>query len=232
METTDYVGLAFGAGGAAPGSEALRAAVVSTVGPGAKVRSRGRAILALFEVNGGGWSSDEAERLRRAVSNMSSSAVSVGVGGPRPRAAGPYGVAYQAEQALALGRTLFGPGRVTRYDQLGAFVFVLGRPTFELRAFCERVLGPLGEPQHAELLRTLHEFVQAHGSLNEVARRMYLHRNTVRGRLKRIAEITGADLTDHDDRLMLQLALLGRTALERIADGGASAGRTDVGDAP
>lgn len=51
--------------------------------------------------------------------------VSVGIGGPRPRAAGPYGVAFQAEQTLALGRALFGAGRVTRYDEFDPYAFVL-----------------------------------------------------------------------------------------------------------
>jgi len=47
--------------------------------------------------------------------------------------------------------------------------------------------------------------------------RYYLHRNTVRQRLRRIGQLTGAKLSSSDDRLALQLALLGRQALERIA---------------
>lgn len=223
----DHVGLAFGTGDGSVEQLSLRSAVSTLLGPDAKVRSRSGAVLAMIEVETGQWGSETAESLRRSVESTLSETVSVGVGGPRPRSAGPYGVAYQAEQALALGRTLFGPGRVTRYDELGAYAFVLGRPTFELRAYCERTLGALADPKHAELMRTLEEFLRAHGSLNEVARRMYLHRNTVRMRLRRIAEITGADLEAHDDRLVLQLAVLGRAALDRMG-----ADRTHLAEAP
>jgi len=226
---TDYVGLAFAAGDGTVEQIAVRSAVAERVGPGARIRSRSGAVLALLETDGGLWSGPDTEALRRAVETDVDQTISMGVGGPRPREAGPYGVAFQAEQALTLGRALFGPGRVTRYDELGAYTFVLGRPTFELRRFCARVLGPLAEAEHRDLMLTLEEFLRSHGSLNEVARRMFLHRNTVRMRLRRIRELTGADLNDHDERLSLQLALLGRAALEHIGEG-ASAQRTHLAD--
>jgi DNA-binding PucR family transcriptional regulator len=52
--------------------------------------------------------------------------------------------------------------------------------------------------------------------VNAVARDLFLHRNTVRQRLRRIAQLTGADLTKSDDRLALQLALIGRQALQHL----------------
>jgi len=84
-----------------------------------------------------------------------------------------------------------------------------------LRDFCARVLGPLAEEKHAELRRTLEEFIRAHGSHSSMSRSLYLHRNTVRQRLRRIEELTGARLDDPEERLVLQLALLGRAELER-----------------
>jgi DNA-binding PucR family transcriptional regulator len=84
-----------------------------------------------------------------------------------------------------------------------------------LRAFCGRVLGPLAEERHSDLRRTLEEYIRSHGSQSSVSRSLYLHRNTVRQRLRRIEELTGADLDDPEERLMLQLALLGLTELER-----------------
>ena len=84
--------------------------------------------------------------------------------------------------------------------------------------FADRTLGPLADgEQHAELVRTLDAYLRLHGSLNAVARDLYLHRNTVRQRLRRITKLTGADLKNADSRLALQLALLGRSALERLA---------------
>lgn len=84
-----------------------------------------------------------------------------------------------------------------------------------LRTFCVRVLGPLASERHAELRRTLEEYLRAHGSQSSVSRSLYLHRNTVRQRLRRIEELTRADLDDPEQRLLLQLALLGYAELER-----------------
>src|SRR5438094_223954 len=124
----------------------------------------------------------------------------------------------QAEQAVVVGRGLRGDGRVTLFDDLGPYCFVLGRPESDIREFADRILGPLAEDgRHADLLRTLDAYLRLHGSLNAVARDLFLHRNTVRQRLRRIAKLTGADLGDAEARLALQLALLGRQALERLA---------------
>jgi DNA-binding PucR family transcriptional regulator len=53
--------------------------------------------------------------------------------------------------------------------------------------------------------------------VNGVARALFLHRNTVRQRLKRISELTGADLEDADQRVTLYMAVLGQNALEELA---------------
>jgi purine catabolism regulator len=118
---------------------------------------------------------------------------------------------------MRLGRALNGPGRVTAFEDLGPYCFVLGRPTEEIRAFCRAVLGPLAESAQHDELRTLEEFLRAHGSVNGVARALFLHRNTVRQRLKRIGALTGADLEDADQRVQLYLAVLGQNALRELA---------------
>jgi purine catabolism regulator len=124
----------------------------------------------------------------------------------------------QAEQAVVIGRALSGDGVVTMFEDLGPYTFVLGRPESDIREFADRILGPLADgEQHAELVRTLDAYLRLHGSLNAVARDLFLHRNTVRQRLRRISKLTGADLKNADSRLALQLALLGRRALERLA---------------
>ena len=82
----------------------------------------------------------------------------------------------------------------------------------------ERALGTLAEDEdkYADLIKTLDAFIRLHGSVNAVARDLFLHRNTVRQRLRRIAKLTGADLANSDDRLALQLALIGRRALQHL----------------
>jgi purine catabolism regulator len=159
-----------------------------------------------------------AESLRREeAGRLSDPSLSAGLGGPRDAERSIQLTALHAEQAVRVGRALSGPGQVTAFEDLGPYCFVLGRPTAEIRSFCRAVLGPLAESAQQDELRTLEEFLRAHGSVNAVARALFLHRNTVRQRLKRIAALTGADLEDADQRVQLYLAVLGQTALRELA---------------
>jgi hypothetical protein len=58
-----------------------------------------------------------------------------------------------------------------------------------------------------ELLATLDAFFTAGGVLESAARTLYVHPNTVRYRLKRVADVTGFTPTDPRDALTLRLAL-------------------------
>jgi DNA-binding PucR family transcriptional regulator len=182
------------------------------------VRSRANVAAAVRELDAPVDARAHAENLRAKVAAATGDdAVSAGVGGPKRGAAGAHLALLQAEQAAVVGRTLNGGGHVTLFEDLGALCFVLGRPESDIRESSERVLGALAYGGHDHLLRTLEAYLRHHGSLNAVARELSLHRNTVRQRLRRIAKLTGADLADADARLALQLALLGRAALERLA---------------
>ncbi len=159
-----------------------------------------------------------AEALRQAeAERVGDPTLSAGLGGPRDAERSMQLTALHAEQAVRLGRALNGPGLVTAFADLGPYCFVLGRPTEEIRSFCRTILGPLAEDAQRDELRTLEEFLRAHGSVNGVARALFLHRNTVRQRLKRIGQLTGADLEDADQRLQLYLAVLGQKSLAQLA---------------
>jgi sugar diacid utilization regulator len=159
-----------------------------------------------------------AESLRREEGDrLGDPTISAGLGGPRDPERSIRLTALHAEQAARIGRALNGPGQVTAFEDLGPYCFVLGRPTEEIRTFCRAVLGPLAESAQHDELRTLEAFLRAHGSVNAVARALFLHRNTVRQRLKRIGELTGADLEDADQRVQLYLAVLGHNALRELA---------------
>ena len=155
-----------------------------------------------------------AEDVRaRVAATLGDPAVSAGVAGPKRDAGGAHQALLEAEQSLLVGRALQGEGRTVAFSELGPYCFVLGQPASDIREFCEKVLGALDD----DLIRTLEEYIHSHGSLKIVAARLFLHRNTVRQRLRRIAQLTGADLDDADSRLAMQLAILGRRALERLA---------------
>jgi DNA-binding PucR family transcriptional regulator len=214
--------------------EALAAALGASGGPSnghglpAKIvglRRHATSLVVLYEMHDATSRAAVADAVRKAARQLhpAGGPVSLGTGGPHRGPAGAQTAMLEAEQALAVGRATTGDGRTTRFEELGPYCFVLGRPQSEIRTFCERVLGPLATDteRYEELARTLEEYLRAHGSLNAVARALFLHRNTVRQRLRRIAEITGADLSDADSRLALHLAVLGRRALDQLEAGAA-----------
>ncbi|MCW4386074.1 helix-turn-helix domain-containing protein [Salinibacterium sp. SYSU T00001] len=73
-------------------------------------------------------------------------------------------------------------------------------------ALVERAYTPLRKARQP-LLETARRFVEAGGAVEVAARRLDVHPNTVRYRLKRIAEVTGLDPTAARDSFVLQCAL-------------------------
>jgi DNA-binding PucR family transcriptional regulator len=216
MSEITYLAIAFSSRTA---NGLLRAAVTAAAPPDAKVvRTRSDVVAAVFEVDRAVDARSEGERLRRRVAQDAQDAeLSVAVSGPKRGATDAHLALLQADQAVALARTNGGKAKTTHFEDLGPYRFVLGQPDSDIESFAAGVLGPLvDDDRYADLLKTLEAYLKLR-SVNGVARELYLHRNTVRQRLRRIGQLTGAKLNNADDRLALQLALLGHQTLERIA---------------
>jgi DNA-binding PucR family transcriptional regulator len=200
-------------------SAALRDALTRAFdGADARVVRTGSAVPVVREHSGDADPRQEAERLRLLVGEGVADDVSAGVAGPKPGQSGAHFALLQSQHALTIGRGLRGHGQTVHFDELGPFCFVLTQPANDIRAFAERVLGPLiAEDSDDELFATLESYLRHSGSVNTVAKQLFLHRNTVRHRLRRVRKLIGADLADPDTRLSLQLAILGWRALEQIA---------------
>lgn len=125
----------------------------------------------------------------------------------------------EAQQALEIGRRLFGEGKLHSFTRLGIYrlLFPLyGEQT--LLDFYQETLGPLLDVDNRSnqaLLETLEGFFRCNGNLSETARTMHLHRNSLLYRLGRIEELLGRSLEDAELRLSLQIALKIRVLLER-----------------
>lgn len=89
-----------------------------------------------------------------------------------------------------------------------------GDPEAE-RQLVEDVARPLEEAGGA-LLETVDAYLETGGTLEGCARQLFVHTNTVRYRLRRVAEITGRNPVDPRDALVLRIALaVGRLARAR-----------------
>ena len=132
----------------------------------------------------------------------------------------------QAAEAAVVSERLFGAGRLTSYAEAQLATFLLGQPgAAELRALYECAVGKLAsedDKQDGQLVPTLEAYCESFVT-RRTAERLGVHRNTVLYRLKRIEEITSADLEDGATRLLLQFGLLAGRLLRMQGHAGASA---------
>ncbi len=120
-------------------------------------------------------------------------------------------VAYrEALIALDVARQLGRTGSVV-YDRAGVVGMLFGlRREAGMQRFLEINFGQLlheEENQRDQLLQTLRVFFDVNCSHEAAAQRLGVHRKTVVNRLSKISELTGLDLSTHDDRLVADLAL-------------------------
>ena len=187
-------------------AEALEAAI-SRIVPGSLADRREDALRILVPLRGIAEST-LVERLESIVDELQhpvAAGFSSVCAGSRAFAAGMA----EAEQA-ALAVPVIRPGaRRLRYDELGLYKYLLRVPLDEQvrdrRGDALRALRDHDRRRQSQLLRTLEEFLQQRGNMAATAKALYVHPNTLRQRLRRIAEITGID-PRADDWLMLEIA--------------------------
>lgn len=116
----------------------------------------------------------------------------------------------EAKTALSAAHRFGGDG-IFLYEELGIVRLLLGSGDApDLQAFVREVTGPLidyDSKNDGALLRTLRAFFDADCSQRTAAERLFVHHKTLRYRLERIKQLTGLDLSRHEDRMRADLAL-------------------------
>lgn len=119
----------------------------------------------------------------------------------------------EAKDALSIAGELGETEQATFYGDLKLYQLLLALKEGGLdymQTFYVETLGALvehDERKQSDLIRTLSGFFEANGNLAKAANDLDVHRNTLVYRLERISELTGLDLDDADNRLILHLAL-------------------------
>jgi GAF domain-containing protein len=149
------------------------------------------------------------DRLRRAHEELDEP-ISIGVSSVCQGEAAFADGFTEAQQALVGTAVLTGKPNVLAYDDLGAYKYLL-RVAVDggIRDATVDAVGKLAEydaQRGAQLLATLEEFLRRHGSISATSEALYVHPNTLRQRLRRIAELSGLDLR-RDDWLAIEIAV-------------------------
>jgi len=146
--------------------------------------------------------------------------ITLALGNPAPMLAEWSRTVEEAEQALLLGRQLFGTERVVAFSDLGVYrLLVRLRETPELWTFYRETLSALAaydQKQDGELIKTLEAYFNHLGNLRATSEALHVHRNTLLYRLERIKQISGLDLNNSDEHFALWLALRAHRVLRTM----------------
>lgn len=184
---------------------------------GSLVSSRGRSVVVLAS-HDADW-----EHYRRAVlRELGGGRCRIGVGGSCTRVEDFPRSLRQAELALKVQHATAGDDQATVFEELGVYQLLAEADDPEaVEAYARRWLGALlryDEEHDYELVDTLRAYLECGGNYEDTATRLFIHRSTLKYRLKRIREISGLDLSDPDTRFNLHLATRTWTTIRAMRD--------------
>nr|WP_206327576.1 helix-turn-helix domain-containing protein [Streptomyces sp. S3(2020)] len=129
-----------------------------------------------------------------------------GVGEPRTGLA-ELATSWQEASAAAraaLAEPALGP--VAQWSHIGPYRLLTSLPADTAH---DPAVRPLLSPAHRELARTAEVYLDRAGQAGRTAAELGIHRQTLYYRLSRVEQLTGLDLDDGEDRLLLHMALKG-----------------------
>ncbi|MFF2850359.1 PucR family transcriptional regulator [Streptomyces sp. NPDC058001] len=139
-----------------------------------------------------------------AAAGLAAAGVAAGIASPR-RELGELGTAWQEASAAAraaLAEPRFAP--VAQWSAIGPYRLLATLPQ---DAAQDTAVRELLTPAHRELARTAEVFLDCAGQAGRTAAELGIHRQTLYYRLSRVEQLTGLDLDDGEDRLLLHMSL-------------------------
>ncbi|MFO8059190.1 MAG: PucR family transcriptional regulator ligand-binding domain-containing protein [Bacillota bacterium] len=134
--------------------------------------------------------------------------VSVGIGRVYSGLTELHRAYEEARKALELGTSVWGEASMVHYDDLGVFRILNSADSAELYAFAHEILSPLDAQKDADvLLETMRAFFLQNENVSDTAQMLFVHPNTVRYRLSRIEKCLRLDMSNHEHRMNVNLAL-------------------------
>lgn len=116
----------------------------------------------------------------------------------------------EAKMALRFGSTWFENRQIFHINHIGVHHLLTHVHREILYDFCKEYLSQLiksDTENDTEYLNTLKKYIQNQGIINDVAKALYIHPNTLRNRIKKIEEITGIELQNLDEFMNLMVAV-------------------------
>ena len=106
----------------------------------------------------------------------------------------------EADQAMRIARSEGGADTTVFYENMGIYTLLVGiKERSILEGYYLEIMRPLLEYDkinNADLLRTLEVYLDENCNITTASERLFIHRNTMKYRIKKIEELTRSDLRD------------------------------------
>ncbi len=115
----------------------------------------------------------------------------------------------EAQIAVDIGRVFDEDMTIMNFENLGIGRLIYQLPTTLCEMFLSEVFrkGSI-ESLDEETLFTIQKFFENNLNVSETSRKLFVHRNTLVYRLEKIKKITGLDLREFDNAIVLKVALM------------------------
>ena len=114
----------------------------------------------------------------------------------------------EARMALDVGKIFFPEKNIVAYATLGIGRLIYQLPIPLCKMFIREIFdGKSPDDFDEETLTTINKFFENSLNVSETSRQLYIHRNTLMYRIKKIEHLTGYNLSDPNSILELSLAL-------------------------
>ncbi len=115
----------------------------------------------------------------------------------------------EAQVAVEIGKVFDDSITMMSYENLGIGRLIYQLPTTLCEMFLSEVFkkGSV-ESLDEEILFTIQKFFENNLNVSETSRKLFVHRNTLVYRLEKIKKLTGLDLREFDNAIVLKVALM------------------------
>lgn len=140
------------------------------------------------------------------IQNKYSIDMSVGIGRFHPDVKGVIRSYREAKRALEIAKKY---NHIIFYEQLGVEAFINEISEETKREIIERIFPFYKDSDEmSKIAETLEMFFHSNQSLDETSNKLFIHKNTLQYRLKRVKEQTGYDPRKFMDAILLYIALM------------------------
>lgn len=148
---------------------------------------------------------EKVEQIIRAIREKFSIELSAGIGRYH---AGTRGISKSFKDAKRAFEIAKKENKILFYEQLGIELFIEELSAEIKQEFMERIFPFYEDKEEMDkVIETLKTFFDSNQSLADAAEKLYIHKNTLQYRLKRIKDLTGYDPRKFLDAILLYIAM-------------------------